>query len=47
MIDGAGVRALIRDPATGIDHARSLVAELLADELGIEAAALATTERER
>ena len=47
VIDGAGVRALIRDPAAGVDHARSLVAELLADELGIEAGALATTERER
>ncbi len=47
VIDGAGVRALIRDPAAGIDHARSLVAGLLADELGIDARALATAERER
>ena len=47
VIDGAGVRALIRDPATGIDHARSLVAGLLADELGIDAESLVSEGRER
>jgi AcrR family transcriptional regulator len=47
VIDGAGVRALIRDPATGIDHARALVAGLLADELGIEAESLVTEGPER
>jgi AcrR family transcriptional regulator len=36
LLDGAGLRALIRDPAMDLDDARSLVAERLAAELGIE-----------
>ena len=43
-IDGAGIRALIRDPATDLEHARTLVARLLARELGIEPEALASVE---
>ena len=34
LIDGAGVRALIRDPEMDVERARELVAELLCDELG-------------
>jgi AcrR family transcriptional regulator len=40
MLDGVGVRALIDDPAMDVEAARALVAERLAPELGIEAAAL-------
>ena len=40
LLDGAGVRALIADPAMDVEAARALVAERLAPELGIEAAAL-------
>ena len=42
VIDGAGVRALIRDPALGIERARELIGELLCDELGLEPGALAS-----
>jgi AcrR family transcriptional regulator len=41
LLDGAGVRALIDDPAMDVEAARALVAARLATELGIEAAALA------
>jgi AcrR family transcriptional regulator len=40
LLDGAGVRALIRDPAMEADSARALVAERLAAELGLEPGAL-------
>jgi AcrR family transcriptional regulator len=40
LLDGAGVRALIDDPAMDVEAARSLVATRLAAELGIEPAAL-------
>ena len=42
VIDGAGVRALVRDPALGVDRARALVAGLLERELGLDAGALAS-----
>ncbi len=40
LLDGAGVRALIADPAMDVEAARTLVAERLAPQLGIEATAL-------
>ena len=40
LLDGAGVRALIADPAMDVEAARALVAERLAPQLGIEPAAL-------
>jgi AcrR family transcriptional regulator len=40
LLDGAGIRALLEDPAMELEAARALVAERLAAELGIEAAAL-------
>jgi AcrR family transcriptional regulator len=40
LLDGVGVRALIDDPAMDVEAARALVADRLAAELGIEAAAL-------
>jgi AcrR family transcriptional regulator len=40
LLDGAGVRALISDPAMDVDAARRLVAERLAAELGLEPGAL-------
>lgn len=42
LLDGAGVRSLIRDPAMDVDAARALVAERLARELGLEPEALLT-----
>jgi AcrR family transcriptional regulator len=47
VIDGAGVRALLRDPDLGVERARALVGELLSDELGLEPGALATSETAR
>jgi AcrR family transcriptional regulator len=41
MLDGLGLRALLRDPTMDIEAARRQVAELLAPELGIDADALA------
>ncbi len=41
MLDGLGLRALLRDPTMDIEAARRQVAELLAAELGIDAMALA------
>ncbi len=40
MLDGLGLRALLRDPSLDLDRARALVAELFAAELGIDAAEL-------
>ncbi len=40
LLDGAGIRAMLEDPAMDVEAARALVAERLAEELGIEAAAL-------
>jgi len=40
LLDGAGVRALISDPEMGVEAARTLVAERIAVELGLEANAL-------
>jgi AcrR family transcriptional regulator len=40
LLDGAGVRALISDPAMDVDAARTLVAERLAAGLGLEPDAL-------
>ncbi len=40
MLDGLGLRALLRDPQMDLDRARSLVAEMFAAELGIDAAEL-------
>ena len=36
LLDGTGLRALLRDPAMDIDRARHLAAELLGSELGVE-----------
>jgi hypothetical protein len=41
LLDGVGVRALIKDPAMSVDDARALVAERLAAELGLAPGALA------
>ena len=38
LLDGAGVRALLDDPAMEVEAARALVAERLAAELGIDRA---------
>lgn len=43
MLDGLGLRALLRDPTMDIEAARRQVAELLAPELGIDAEALASS----
>jgi AcrR family transcriptional regulator len=40
LLDGAGIRALLEDPAMDVEAARAMVAERLAAALGIEAAAL-------
>ena len=40
LLDGAGVRALIRDPGMDVEGAHRLVAERLATELGLESGAL-------
>lgn len=40
LLDGAGIRAMLEDPAMDVEAARALVAERLAPELGIEPAAL-------
>jgi AcrR family transcriptional regulator len=40
LLDGAGVRAMLRDPAMEFDAARTLVAKSLAAELGLERDAL-------
>ena len=40
LLDGAGVRALMHDPAMDIERARALVARTLAEELGVDPAEL-------
>lgn len=40
MLDGLGLRALLRDPQLDIDRARALVADLFAAELGVDSAEL-------
>jgi hypothetical protein len=40
LLDGAGIRAMLDDPAMDVEAARALVTERLAAELGIEAGAL-------
>jgi AcrR family transcriptional regulator len=41
LFDGLGVRALIRDPAMNLEHARQVAADRLGAELGVDPAALA------
>ena len=43
LLDGAGVRALLGDPAMDVERAHVLVVDRMAAELGIEAAALVIT----
>jgi hypothetical protein len=43
MLDGAGVRMLIRDPAMQLARTRALVAETLARELGVGPGVLASS----
>jgi len=45
LIDGAGIRVLIGDPRLGIPAVRELVARALANELGVEPAALVVGAR--
>lgn len=45
LLDGAGVRALIRDPRIDVQRARELVAVRLAGELGVEPASLRISGR--
>lgn len=40
LLDGAGVRALMRDPEMDVERARALVARTLAEQLGVSAASL-------
>jgi hypothetical protein len=40
LLDGLGLRALLRDPTMDIEAARAQVADLLAGALGIKASAL-------
>ena len=40
LLDGAGIRAMLEDPAMDVQAARGLVAERLAAELGVDAADL-------
>ena len=40
LLDGAGIRAMLDDPAMDVEAARALVADRLAAELGVEPAAL-------
>lgn len=40
LLDGLGIRALLRDPTMGLDAARAQVADFLAPQLGIDAATL-------
>jgi AcrR family transcriptional regulator len=45
LLDGLGLRALLRDPQMDLDRARTLVAELFAAELGLETASLLASRR--
>ena len=40
LLDGLGLRALLRDPAMDVDAARAQVADLLGSELGVDPASL-------
>jgi AcrR family transcriptional regulator len=40
LLDGAGIRAMLDDPAMDVEAARALVAERLAAELGVDAGVL-------
>jgi AcrR family transcriptional regulator len=40
LLDGAGIRAVIRDPATDAEHVRGIVLGYLSAELGIESSTL-------
>jgi AcrR family transcriptional regulator len=40
LVDGLGIRALVRDPDVDLTRARELVANILADELNVEPALL-------
>jgi hypothetical protein len=40
LFDGLGLRALLEDPGVDLERARTLIAETLAAELGVEASAL-------
>jgi AcrR family transcriptional regulator len=40
LLDGVGIRALLHDPTMDLERARRFVAEVLARELGVDAAAL-------
>jgi AcrR family transcriptional regulator len=42
LVDGLGIRALVRDPQMDLERARELIAAGLAEALGIEASALAS-----
>ncbi len=44
LLDGLGLRALLRDPQMDLGRARVTIAELLAPPLGIDPAALAPTD---
>lgn len=46
LLDGLGLRALLRDPTMDIEAARAQVADFIAPQLGIDAAALLTPLRE-
>jgi hypothetical protein len=41
LLDGFGLRALLRDPRMDLERARLTIAEILAPELGVDPAALA------
>jgi AcrR family transcriptional regulator len=44
LVDGLGIRAVIRDPHTDVARARELIASALAAELGVDAADLLDTD---
>ena len=44
LVDGLGIRALVRDPAVDVERARELVASELGRALGVEPAALLATD---
>ena len=41
LLDGLGIRALLRDPAMDLERARRLAAEQLGAELGVDPGAIA------
>ncbi len=44
LVDGLGIRALVRDPEMDIERARRTIAEQLANALGVDAEALLATD---